>query len=93
MKVNVCKCIPEIIKSPEKLNIKNYKKYEDDLYKILLDDFVKHEVIFNGKRVYLDFNKVENGKSDTFFHVVCVVIRKYIRILEEWKELDIHEEL
>lgn len=66
-----CKCIPEIIDVPEKLNIDNYKKYEDDLYQILKQDFVDHEVIFLGKRVYLDFNKIENGKSDTFFHVVC----------------------
>ncbi len=66
-----CKCIPEIIDAPESLNTDNYKKYEDGLYEILKNDFDDHEVIFLGKRVYLDFNKTVNGKSDTFFHVVC----------------------
>lgn len=66
-----CKCIPEIIDAPEILDIENYKKYEDSLYNILKNDFVDHEVYFLNKRVYLDFNKMEDGKSDTFFHVVC----------------------
>lgn len=77
MITKVCKCIPEIIESPIHLNSENYKKYENDLYSILENDFVKHKVYFLGKRVYLDFNKVQNGKSDTFFHVVCGDKKEY----------------
>ena len=71
MKTKICKCIPEIIATPEPLNLDNYKKYEENLYKIFADDFINHDVYFLGKKVYVDFNKTVNGKSDTFFHVIC----------------------
>lgn len=72
-----CKCIPKIIDAPETLNLDNYKKYEENLYNILKNDFVNHQVYFLDKRVYLDFNRVEQGKSYTFFHVVCGDKKKY----------------
>ena len=66
-----CRCIPELHEAPEVLNHDNYQKYEEELYKIMEEDFIKHEVFFLGKKVVLDFNKSQNGKSDTFFHVLC----------------------
>ena len=74
---NFCKCIPDLYEAPEPLNLENYKKYEDDLYKIIEDDFIKHDVLFMGKKIFLDFNKVYNGKSDTFFHVLCGDKKEY----------------
>lgn len=66
-----CSCIPCLVLPPNSFNESSYKKYENDLYNIFIDDFVNHEVIFLGKKVYIDLNKMYNGKSDTFFHVIC----------------------
>lgn len=74
---NTCKCIPNLYEAPEQLNLENYKKYEDNLYRIIEEDFVKHDVIFMGKKVFLDFNKLQDGKSDTFFHVICGDKKEY----------------
>lgn len=76
MNIN-CKCIPDTYEAPEPLNSENYKKYEEDLYRIIEEDFVKHDVFFMGKKVFLDFNKVQDGKSDTFFHVLCGDKKEY----------------
>ena len=46
MKTEICKCIPELLESPKILNVENYKQYENDLYNILENDFVNHEVLF-----------------------------------------------
>lgn len=73
----ICKCIPDLFEAPEPLSYENYKKYENELYEIIEEDFVKHEVIFMGKRVFLDFNKLQDGKSDTFFHVLCGDKKEY----------------
>lgn len=95
-----CKCIPELYEAPEKLNLENYKNYEDELYSIIENDFIKHNVYFNGKKIFLDFNKTVNGKSDTFFHVLCGDKKEYPnlrraerikfprQIIENYKECD-----
>ncbi len=77
MKNSNCKCIPELVLAPESLTVYSYKKYENDLYTIIDEDFVKHDVYFKNKKVLLDFYKTQDGKSDTFFHVLCGDKKEY----------------
>ena len=77
MKTAGCKCIPDIIPAPEFITTEIYKNYENNLYKVMHDDFIDHTVYFLGKKVLLDFYKIQDGKSDTFFHVLCGDKKEY----------------
>ena len=49
----------------------DYSKYQEALYVIFQNDFIKSRPIFEGKQVNIRRHPIEYGKEEAFFHVTC----------------------
>lgn len=50
---------------------RDYSKYQEALYEIFQNDFIKNHPVFEGKQVNIRKHPIEFGKEEAFFHVTC----------------------
>lgn len=63
-----CKWLPELILYE---NFDSWKNYEDYIYAIFYNDFIKTWPYFEEKRVRIRYYPKEYGKEEGFYHVTC----------------------
>lgn len=66
-----CKITPEINLAPDTINSENYKDYIEKTFTLFKKDFIDSEIKFLGRTVHIDNNRYIDGKSETFFHLIC----------------------
>ena len=49
----------------------DWAKYEEELYKIFVNDFITTRPMFESKQVNIRKKPIEHGKEEAFFHVTC----------------------
>lgn len=49
----------------------DYPQYQEALYEIFQNDFIKSRPTFEGKQVNIRKHPIEYGKEEAFFHVTC----------------------
>ncbi len=52
-------------------NFNSWSEYQDVLYEIFREDFIKSCPIFENKKVNIRKEPIEFGKEEAFFHITC----------------------
>lgn len=63
-----CKWLPNIIDFPD---LNKWKEYENDLYKLFVENFIQSHPIFNNKPVHIKRFPLDGNREHAFTHLTC----------------------
>lgn len=63
-----CTWLPDLVFCND---LNNWQEYENVIYAIFTQDFVRSHPSFDGKKVNIRKHPIEQGKEEAFFHVTC----------------------
>ena len=66
--MNSCKWLPDII---ECSNLSEWKIYEDKLYELFVNTFIKNHPTFNNKPVHIKKYPLDGNREHAFTHLTC----------------------
>lgn len=73
MIAEICKWLPKIVAIDEFGG--NWELYNQELYKIFLNDFINNKLYFNNKIVKVRVNPKQNNYEHAFIHLTCVAMQ------------------
>lgn len=65
-----CKWLPKRILPPNDERA-NFPQYEEELYKVFLSEIYNKIGLYKGKNVQMRRHPEQNGKHESFYHIIC----------------------